>query len=249
MSDPATPQDALRQAAALVYVEDLDREPIEVPDMHHLVNVLRLRDGERVAAADGEGSFRLCRLMLPAGAGRRSSSAATLSPLSATQHEAPLAPRLTVGFGMPKGDRAEWAVQKLTELGVDRIVPLLTERTVVRLSETERRARGDRLRKIAREAGAQSRRPRLPEVADPLPFATFAASLGGSARLAEPGGAGELAGCDTILVGPEGGWSATELGCGVGTLGLGNGVLRAETAAVVAGALLAGLRSGLVTTR
>ena len=75
-------------------------------------------------------------------------------------------PALTVAFAPVKGERPEWVVQKLTELGIDRIVPLLSERSVVRWSGARGKATVERLRRVAREAAAQCRRVWLPEVAD-----------------------------------------------------------------------------------
>jgi 16S rRNA (uracil1498-N3)-methyltransferase len=138
-------------------------------------------------------------------------------------------------------------VQKLTELGIDRIWPLLTERTVVRLAGDEAKRRAERLRRVAREAAAQSRRPWLPEVRDPCDLATALAELAGTsggALLAEPGGGPLTRATDAVLVGPEGGWAPGELACGLDRLDLGSSVLRAETAAVVAGALLSAVHSG-----
>jgi 16S rRNA (uracil1498-N3)-methyltransferase len=111
--------------------------------------------------------------------------------------------------------------------------------------DAERAARqGERLRTVAREAAAQSRRAWLPEVADLSTFAEVAALPG--AVLAERTGPAPTLDRPVILVGPEGGWSPTELAAGLPLVGLGPHVLRAETAAVAAGLLLAGLRAGLI---
>ena len=92
--------------------------------------------------------------------------------------EPPAEPALTVAFAPVKGERPEWVVQKLTELGVDRIVPLRTERSVVRWDGARGRATVERLRRVAREAAAQCRRVWLPEVGDTVAFADLPA-LGG----------------------------------------------------------------------
>lgn len=150
---------------------------------------------------------------------------------------------------MAKGERTEWAVAKLSELGVDRIVPLICERTVVRDGQGVDSRRTDRLRRIARESAVQARRLWLPEVAEPVRFAELAAALADScvpAALAEPGGAPVTLATPFVFVGPEGGWAPSELSVGLPTVGLGPTILRIETAAVVAGALLAALRSGTV---
>jgi RsmE family RNA methyltransferase len=90
----------------------------------------------------------------------------------------------------------------------------------------------------------QSRRNRLPEVTDPLPFADVAVA---GAALAEAGGAAPSLERPFVLVGPEGGWDRTELARRLPLVGLGPNVLRAETAAVAAGVLLCALRAGLVS--
>ncbi|MDA8295853.1 MAG: RsmE family RNA methyltransferase [Actinomycetota bacterium] len=232
--------DRLRRAAALVFVEDLATPRCSSEDEHHLRHALRLRDGEIVATSDGHGAWRLCRVVVPDRADRhRSDGALALEPASAVITDPPPPERAAVGFCLQKGDRADWTVQKLTELGVDEIIPLLSERTVVRLDDDDRRRRGDRLRRIAREAAGQSRRTRLPLVGDPVPLATALVELAARypVALAEPGG-GALDGARAVLVGPEGGWSAAELASAPRQVDLGRQVLRAETAAIVAGVLL-----------
>ena len=156
-------------------------------------------------------------------------------------------PVVTVAFAVVKGQRPEWAVQKLTEIGVDRIVPLLAARSVVRWPPGESGAPLARLRRVAREAAMQSRRAWLPAVEGVAAFSAVAAEAG--AALAHPGGAPPTLDRPVVLVGPEGGWDDTELAAGPPLVGLGPSVLRAETAAVVAGALLCALRAGIVSPR
>ncbi len=148
-----------------------------------------------------------------------------------------------MAFAPAKGDRPEWVVQKLTELGVDRIVPLAAARSVVRW-DGDRAVRAiDRLRRVAREAVGQCRRVWLPEVTD---VRTVAGVVGDGAVLAQLAGDPPPAAVTAVAVGPEGGWSPDELALADGTVGLGPYVLRAETAALVAGAILAGRRAGTV---
>ena len=134
-------------------------------------------------------------------------------------------------------------MQKLTELGIDRIVPLHTDRSVVRWSGDRGRDTVERLRRVAREAAAQCRRVWLPEVAETVPFAELP-TLGaaGEVALAQLSGDRPTVAHHVVAVGPEGGWSDAELASGLPTVGFGLSVLRAETAAVTAAALLASLR-------
>jgi 16S rRNA (uracil1498-N3)-methyltransferase len=233
-------------AAAQVFVDDPGRPQLSDEDAHHLGRVLRLRDGEEVVAADGRG--RWARTLWR--------GAAALEPVSASpgvggdgsvQSEARAEPALTVAFAPVKGERPEWVVQKLTELGIDRIVPLLSERSVERWTGTRGQASVEKLRRVAREAAAQSRHVWLPEVSDTVTFAELSA-LGGAGEvvLAQLSGDRPTVAQRVVAVGPEGGWSTEELASGLPTVGFGLSVLRAETAAVTAGALLASLRTGTV---
>ncbi|MCU1495069.1 MAG: rsmE [Acidimicrobiaceae bacterium] len=258
---------ALRSASALVFVTDLEDLELGPGDAHHLVDVLRVGPAESVIASDGRGRWRTCALATVAVASPQRGAAplrrakgtrgATRGDASDVQLRAtgdvvvaPIPSRpVTVGFAMTKGDRTEWTVQKLTELGVDRIWPLLTARTVVRLGPGEAERRVNRLRRIAREAAAQSRRPFLAEVVEPTPLRDAVVSLAGGGAdvlLAEPGGGSLAATTAAVLVGPEGGWAPDELECGLCQVDLGPTVLRSETAAVVAGTLLTALRAGSV---
>ena len=100
------------------------------------------------------------------------------------------------------------------------------------------------MRRISREAAMQSRQSYLPEVAEPVSFADAVTRAG--VCLAHGGASAPDLAHPTVLVGPVGGWSDAELALYLPWVGLGPGVLRAETAAVAAGVLLAALRSGLV---
>jgi 16S rRNA (uracil1498-N3)-methyltransferase len=233
-------------AAAQVFVDDPAQPVLAEGDVHHLARALRLRDGEEVIAADGRGhwSRRVWR------------GPARLDPVTdapgpggdgAVQSEPPAAPALTVAFAPVKGERPEWVVQKLTELGIDRIVPLRTERSVVRWTGVRGAASVEKLRRVAREAAAQCRRVWLPEVCETMSFRDLSA-LGdpGEVVLAQLSGNRPTLAQHVVAVGPEGGWSADELDSGLPTVGFGLSVLRAETAAVTAGAILASLRTGTV---
>jgi 16S rRNA (uracil1498-N3)-methyltransferase len=149
-----------------------------------------------------------------------------------------------VAFALTKGDKPELVVQKLTELGVDRIVAFTAGRSVARWDGERAEHHIARLRKVAREAAMQSRRALLPVVEGVVGFAAVAALPG--AALADAGGAPPSLATPVVLIGPEGGWTEEERGSGLATVGLGEHVLRAETAAIAAGTLLSSLRSGRV---
>ena len=182
--------------------------------------------------SDGAGGLRRCRF------------GPELEPVAQVERVPRPEPPVAVAFAVVKGQRPEWAVQKLTEIGVDRIVPLQTARSVVRWPLGESSAQLARLRRVAREAAVQSRRVWLPVIDGVAPFGAVAAEPG--AALAHPGGAPPSLDRPTLLVGPEGGWDEAELASGPSLVDLGPAVLRAETAAVVAGTLLCSLRAGII---
>ena len=220
-------------AAAHAFVPDLAAPALTDEDDHHLFRVLRLRPGELVTVADGVGGWRRCVVR----DARRG-----LEPETEIERDDAPSPPITIAFAVPKAERPEWVVQKLTEVGVDRIVPMTTAHSVVRW-EGDRAARAvARLREVARAAAMQARRSWLPEIAEVAPFPEALATLGAVAALAEAGGGPIALERPTVLVGPEGGWSAEELSAAPATVGLGPTVLRAETAALAAGIRLCALR-------
>jgi 16S rRNA (uracil1498-N3)-methyltransferase len=219
---------ALRSSAAHVVVSSLDAPELEADDAHHLQRVLRLRDGETVSITDGIGGWR-----------RTTFTGGQLHPSGEVHHEGD-APDTVVVSAIPKGDRAEWMVQKLTELGIGRIVLLHSARSVVRWEGERGRSQLARMQRIAREAAMQSRRVHLPVVDGPVSFAEAATYPG--AVLAEPDGErlGSLAAMPRcVIVGPEGGFSPEELAVGLPRLCVASTVLRVETAAVALASLQA----------
>lgn len=158
---------------------------------------------------------------------------------------------LHVALAVLKGERLEWAVQKLTELGVSRISFLSTERTVVTADDERWSKRLERYRRIAREAAEQCGRVRLPEIHEPRGLTAAIEGSEDAARLFLDPGSGRAAPamlrpCPAkvlALIGPEGGFTETEAAAareaGVTAVGLGPRVLRAETAAVAVAVLVA----------
>lgn len=214
------------------FVADIEAPELDPDDHHHLGRALRLRSGDALTVADGQGRWRMARFGDP------------LEVDGLVEVEEPVAPPVTVGLTPVKGQRPEWAVQKLTEMGVDAIWLLLTDRSVVRWEGERAAHHRDRLAKVAREAAMQCRRTRLPTLRVGVPLREAIQAPG--AVLAHPGGDAPSLARPVVLVGPEGGWSEAELAA-ADKVSLGLTVLRAETAAVVAGALLTAARSGLAT--
>lgn len=214
-------------------------------DGHHLARVLRLRAGETVTVADGAGAWRPYEV-----AEIRPSGGVAIRATGAVEQEPVLRPQLAVAFALTKGDKPELVIQKLTELGVDRIVPVIAERSISRPDAGKSAVLGERWRRIVREAARQCRRATLPAVEDLAPLAKLAghpglvvAERGGNPpeALGEPPG-GEV----LVVVGPEGGLAAGEAESLTpwARVDLGPHVLRAETAALAAAALLGARRGG-----
>ena len=218
-----------------VFVEDLDLLELRDEDHHHLTKSLRLRPGDPFTASDGEGSWRICRL----GSGPEGE----VEPVGEVVYVEAPQPRLTIGFALIKGGRPELVVQKLTELGVDAIIPFTADHSVVRWKPDRATRQTERLRRVAREAAMQSRQVRLPEIGDPTDFATLAAHPG--AIRADITGNPPCLDHPTVLVGPEGGWSEAERHQ-LGAIRLSSSVLRSETASITTAALLTALRDGLL---
>jgi 16S rRNA (uracil1498-N3)-methyltransferase len=231
-------------------VADLEAPRLADEDARHLGRVLRMRPGEPVVACDGRGSWRLCRVRSgprPApGRGRGPGEAVWLEAAGEVLSEPAPAEPVTVGFVPVKGGRPEWVVEKLTEIGVDRIVVLRSGRAVVRW-EGERVGRAlERLRRVSRQAAAQSRRAWLPAVEGVWDLDQLGETLAPAPLvLADPAGTAPHGGLRSLVVGPEGGWDHAERG-GLDRVSLGRGVLRAETAALAGATLLCALRDGLV---
>ena len=213
-----------------VFVDDVGAPVLADDDRHHIERVLRTRIGEEVTVADGSGGWRRCVL---AGAGR-------LEPVAEPEHLQRPSPALSIAFAITKGDKPELTVQKLTELGVDRIVPFTAARSVARWDGDRAERHLDRLRRVAREAAMQSRRAWLPVIDDVVTFAAAAQMPG--AALADAGGPPPTLVHPVVLIGPEGGWADDER-AGRPVVGLGDHVLRAETAAIAAATLLTAIRS------
>jgi 16S rRNA (uracil1498-N3)-methyltransferase len=219
---------------AHAFVADLDTPELDGDDRHHLARVLRLRRGDTITVSDGDGRWRLCAFGDP------------LEPSGPIEYDAPPEPRLTVALAVVKGERTEWAVQKLVELGIDAVIPFVADRSVVRWDHARSESHHLRLAKVARLAAMQSRRCTLPQLEPLRSFAEVAARPG--VALADASGVPPSLSWPKVIVGPEGGWSTSERDIDLPRVRLAPTILRAETAAVAAGVVLVALREGLVNS-
>lgn len=233
--------------APLFLVETLpdgERATLAGPEGHHAATVQRLRVGEQVLLGDGRGGTAAA---VVTGVGR-----STLDlQVTDRRYEQPPAHRLVVVQGIGKGDRSELAVQAMTEVGVDEIVPWPAARSVVRWRGERGERAWQRWGLTAREAAKQARRPRLPAVSEPagtpavaqrLRAAAAGLVLDPQAELRLPAAPLPPAGEIVLVVGPEGGLAPAELAAfeqaGARRVRLGATVLRVSTAGVAALAVL-----------
>jgi 16S rRNA (uracil1498-N3)-methyltransferase len=201
-------------------------------DSRHLAKVCRLRIGDRVELFDGKGFVTAAEIV--ALKGDRVDLAAFGEPVVASMPASPC----VLATAVPKGDRFDWLVEKATELGVERLIPLVTERSVVVPSGSKL----DRLRRTIIEASKQCRRPRLLVLEEPMEWTALVAACPSAVRfLADRDGLRPSEwptiprGSEVVMaVGPEGGFTReeTELATGSGWLPirLAFNTLRIETA-------------------
>lgn len=209
------------------------------------VTALRLRQGDEVTLFDGSGPEHSAVLLRVT----RDSVVVRVGARRDVDRESPVS--IVLALGISAGDRMDYALQKATELGVSRVVPLATERSVVRLGGTRADRRLLHWQGVAAAACEQCGRNRLPDVSPVQDFDAFVAARPpglklllapeGSRRLKDLERHGEV----TLLIGPEGGLSPREreaaLAYGFEPLRLGPRVLRTETAPVAAIAALQAL--------
>lgn len=223
--------------------ERLDGDAVAINDtalLHQWRNVFRLKAGDTIVLFDGKGGEYLAGIL------KIGKDEALLS-LSERLPGAAVSKNLWLFMAIPKKDKFEWAVEKVTELGVSHIVPLLSERAEKKgLNET-------RLRKIIIEASEQSGRTVLPmlhgafalgEATEKHRFPLVAFDPTGEPFDAEKAWSADTLG---IFIGPEGGWSEKELSLfkekNIPLVSMGPLTLRAETAAIAASALALQARS------
>jgi 16S rRNA (uracil1498-N3)-methyltransferase len=216
---------------------DGDRATLDGSEAHHLLHVLRATPGTEVTLFDGSG----CEFDAEVTACKRSTVELAVTARREVDRELPQP--LVLGVALPKGDRQRWIVEKSVELGVTRLVPLVTERS--------EKQGGEKLGRYVVEASKQCGRNRLMEIAEPVRWSDWLASdqpMGGVSDaeprrwVAHPTGerpkAAQLAERrpSLLAIGPEGGLSDAEVESAVAAgwelVGLGERILRIETAAL-----------------
>ncbi len=210
----------------------IERVTLPTEAHHHCARVLRLRAGDPITLTDGHGRWVSASLSPSFG---ESGEATLASPIRIVSGQ----PDIGVAFSLTKGDKPETVVQKLTELGVARIIPVRSLRSVVKWDHDKAERNTARLVLIARSALEQSRGVWLP-VIEPAVTVAELSQRPGVVR-ADRGGRPLRPGDAIVAIGPEGGWDSSERELIPDAVGLPGSVLRAETAAIVAGALLVGL--------
>ena len=214
-------------------------------EAHHLAHVLRLGVGRTVVLFDGQGNE--AEAVIESVSKRE----VRLRPGPVRRPPRPMSVSITLAVAPPKGDRFRWLVEKATELGVRRLVPLITERTIVH----PREGKLEKLRQTVIAACKQSGRSELMELMDPIGFSRMCdgfkiktSSESPRALILQPGGdplARVLADASPsptiLLIGPEGGFTDSEIelarSAGVRIASLGRTILRTETAAIAAAAV------------
>jgi 16S rRNA (uracil1498-N3)-methyltransferase len=229
---PAWPPKSLPRLFVRTPLSDAASVELDVKQANYLGNVLRLGASAELLVFDGLSGEWLARV---ADAGKKRM---TLTVERKTREPESI-PDVWLAFAPVKRAQTDWLVEKATELGAARLLPVMTQRTVAE------RVRLDRLESIAIEAAEQCGRTRVPQILEPAPLRRFLAELDPARRLyfADETGGAPLAssfveGPSAILVGPEGGFTNEErdmvAGSGAVRVSLGPRILRAETAALAA---------------
>ena len=213
-----------------------DRALLAPEDTRHLVTVLRARAGAPVSVADGSGT-----VWSGTYDGQEGGHARIVLGAGATWPRAE--PAITVVHALPKQRKLDDVIQRLTEVGVDRIIPVHSERSQVELDDRRAAKAVARWRSVALSAAKQSHRPRLPVISEVGAWATaFEEGVPGvvcweasTTPLAQALGAIVSPRRFVIAIGPEGGLTQAEVAaCGFASVSLGRSILRTETAALVA---------------
>jgi 16S rRNA (uracil1498-N3)-methyltransferase len=210
-------------------------------DVNHVKNVLRLKENDELIVSDGRGRDYHCRIS------GITNEEVVADICDICDNFSELSTEITLFQGFPKGDKMELIIQKTVELGVTRIVPVMTKRTVVKLDDKKAKKKTERYNMIAESAAKQSGRGMIPEVTMPVSFAeavSMAEKLDMNIIPYEEAEGVEysrniiksIKGKKSlgIFIGPEGGFAREEvekaLDTGASAITLGHRILRTETA-------------------
>jgi 16S rRNA (uracil1498-N3)-methyltransferase len=228
---PAWPPKSLVRLFVRVPLSEGVRVELDPAQANYLGNVLRLREGGELLTFDGQSGEWLARIT-EAGKKRMTLAVERLT------REAETVPDVWLAFAPVKRSSTDWLVEKATELGVAKLLPVMTRRTIAE------RVKLDRLESIAIEAAEQCGRTLIPSIEAPISIADLLSSTGRTLYFADEGGGEPAAsafrqGASTILTGPEGGFtdderSAIRAAPNAVPVSLGPRILRAETAALAA---------------
>jgi 16S rRNA (uracil1498-N3)-methyltransferase len=222
------------------HLSDGETCSLEGSEFHHLAHVMRAGRGNSIVLFDGNGNVAEAQII------EVSKTRATLQVLKRT-HETEVGPTVVLATAVPKSERFRWLVEKATELGVSRLIPLQTAHSVTEPGATKL----DKMRAVVVEACKQSGRNRLMTIDARTDWSSFLAAVPSVGRLliADPAGPVRASLCElkpseralVLVVGPEGGFTDTELiqavDAGGRCISLGASILRTETAAIALAAL------------
>lgn len=218
---------------------EAERVIITGPDVNHIRNVLRMKNGEKIRISDNAGGDFLCEI---AELGKEQITLKILEPCQGTD----LPIRVTLFQGLPKGDKMELVIQKAVELGVFEIIPVAMRNCVVKLDEKKAEHKRARWQAIAESAAKQSKRSRIPQIGSVCSFKEAVEYVRemdirllpyeqerGMAHTREVFGQIQKGDSVGIFIGPEGGFSSEEIEFvreEMEIVSLGNRILRTETA-------------------
>jgi 16S rRNA (uracil1498-N3)-methyltransferase len=228
---PAWPPKSLPRLFVRTTLSEGAAVELNGPQANYLGNVMRLKEGAGLLVFDGQSGEWLARI---ADAAKKRMTLAVERQTRVLEQ----VPDVCLAFAPVKRTQTDWLVEKATELGVAKLQPVVTQRTIAE------RVKLERLESISIEAAEQCGRTMLPAIAEPMPLKTFLSDSGRALYFADEGGGEPAASAfkpcpATILTGPEGGFTdeertAIRAAPGAVAISLGPRILRAETAALAA---------------
>ena len=224
----------IRDLASLSYphvlLENLETPELSEEKLHHLKKVLRIKPNSLITATDGKGAWGVFNF-----------SGNFLKNVDEIRFEEERRHSLTIAISLTKSGKPDLAVQKLTEIGIDKIVLFPAEHSVPLWDQSKQLKNEQRLQRVTHSALEQSKGIWLPQVTFVSSFVDVAALSG--VAMADASGVQITESCTCLAIGPEGGWSQSEYAFNLPKVCLSDQVLRAETAAIVAGAMMESFRT------